>query len=81
MAADVPLVTRVAKKMAQSLFDAGWTPGAVIRNLPASQGRRAVESYVAKRLPGVASSCPEERSALIDYLYHNAVLPPSGRNV
>ena len=36
----------------------------------------AVESYVDKRLPGV--KCPQERTALIEYLYNNAVLPPSG---
>jgi len=74
--ASVPIVAQVAKRVAQSFFDSGWTPGAVIRTITKSQGLMGVESYVDKRMPGV--TCPEERSALIDYLYYNAVLPPSG---
>lgn len=73
---NVPIVAKVAKRMAKSLFDSGWTPGAVIRTVGQTQGVMAVESYVDKRLPGV--QCPQERTALIEYLYNNAVLPPSG---
>ena len=73
---NVPLVAQVAKRMAKSFFDSGWTPGAVIRTVGRTQGRMGVESYVDKRLPGV--QCPQERTALIEYLYNNAVLPPSG---
>ena len=73
---NVPIVAKVAKRVAKTLFDGGWTPGAVIRTIGRSQGVMAVESYVDKRLPGV--QCPRERAALIDYLYNNAVLPPSG---
>ena len=73
---NVPIVAKVAKRMARSFFDSGWTPGAVIRTVGQTQGVMAVESYVDKRLPGV--KCLQERTALIEYLYNNAVLPPSG---
>jgi len=67
---------KVAYGVAKSFFDNGWTPGALIRTVGEWKGRIGVERYVDNRLPVV--KCPQERTALIEYLYNNAVLPPSG---
>ena len=69
-------VQKVAYGVAKSFFDNGWTPGALIRTVGEWKGRIGVERYVDNRLPVV--KCPQERTALIGYLYNNAVLPPSG---
>ncbi len=59
----------------QTMFD--WTtPGAVIRSFTEHRGSLFARSYVERRLPGITNQ--EESQALADFLYLNAVLPPSG---
>ncbi len=59
----------------KTMFD--WTtPGAVIRSFTEQSGYGWARSYVERRLPGIKDA--EEANALAEYLYLNAVLPPSG---
>jgi len=60
----------------KSIWTRGYTPGSLMRTLPEGRGRGMVRSYVEGRLPAVRAE--EERSALAEYLYTNAILPPSG---
>jgi len=59
-----------------SYWTRGYTPGSLMRTLPEGRGRGMVRSYVEGRLPAVRAE--DERSALTEYLYTNALLPPSG---
>jgi len=68
--------TRMVFKLFRTMFDSQViTPGTVLRTLPEYKSTSMVESYVTKRLPAIME--PEERKALADYLYYNAVLPGS----
>lgn len=72
----LPLRFRFMIGLASHLWTAGHTPSSFVRSLPEKSGRKMVGGYVEKRLPAI--SCPEERSALTEYLYTNAALPGSG---
>ena len=67
-------------KLARTFFTSLWeweiTPGALLRTMSESRGRKMVASYVANRLPAVDAH--DEQLALGEYLYTNALLPPSG---
>jgi cardiolipin-specific phospholipase len=63
-------------KMVWGLWDAGYTPGSLMRTLPESKGRSMVEGYVQNRLPEIED--PKEQLLLADYMYTNSILPGSG---
>lgn len=73
---EYPWRYRLLFNVATRLWEAGTTPGFVIRSLPESRGRKIVSGYVEQRLPSI--TCPEERETLTEYLYSNATLPGSG---
>eukprot|EP00560_Eucampia_antarctica_P009635 CAMPEP_0197829064 /NCGR_PEP_ID=MMETSP1437-20131217/5534_1 /TAXON_ID=49252 ORGANISM="Eucampia antarctica, Strain CCMP1452" /NCGR_SAMPLE_ID=MMETSP1437 /ASSEMBLY_ACC=CAM_ASM_001096 /LENGTH=422 /DNA_ID=CAMNT_0043430541 /DNA_START=65 /DNA_END=1333 /DNA_ORIENTATION=- len=62
--------------LAESLWNYGTTPSSFVRSLPESVGRPLVAGYIERRLPAITDL--EERNALTDYLYTNAILPGSG---
>jgi cardiolipin-specific phospholipase len=71
-----PLRYRVLFHLATRLWKNGTTPPSFIRSLSEYRGRSIVNSYVEKRLPALIHQ--DERDALTDYLYWNAILPGSG---
>mmetsp|Transcript_9592 Transcript_9592/g.28779 ORF Transcript_9592/g.28779 Transcript_9592/m.28779 type:complete len:447 (-) Transcript_9592:36-1376(-) len=75
---DMPFTYQLAFGLARYFFEYGLTPSSFIRSLPESSGLVLVEGYVDRRLPFI--SCPEEKAALVQYLYNNAMLPGSGED-
>jgi cardiolipin-specific phospholipase len=73
-----PWTVRFLFRLARQLFDAGYTPGSLIRSLSTSRGRNMVGSYVERRLPAI--TCANEREAVSDYLYVNSILPGSAEH-
>jgi cardiolipin-specific phospholipase len=67
--------TRLFFKAFRFLFDNEYTPGSVLRSLPAGRSRSMVDGYVKNRLPAIADD--GERKSLADYLYYSALLPGS----
>lgn len=59
-----------------TLYHWDWTPGAIMRILPAERGRSMVTGYVEKRLPAITEL--DEREAFADYLFYNNSLSGSG---
>merc|ERR1712232_256690 len=72
---DIPLGYRLVLNTFRLAWDAGFTPGSVLRMLSEERGRRLVYGYINGRLPSI--SCEEEKETLTDYLYTNAMLPGS----
>ena len=58
------------------LWEAGYTPGSLMRTILESQGRYLVEGYVRNRLPAISD--PEEQAVLAEYMYTGSILPGSG---
>lgn len=67
--------TRMFFSTFRFLFDNEYTPGSVLRTLPKSRTRSMVENYVKNRLPAIEDD--NERQAVADYLFYNAMLPGS----
>jgi cardiolipin-specific phospholipase len=75
-AKNVSLSWRVMRSFFTSLWEWEITPGAMLRTISEERGKNMVSSYVQKRLPAI--NVADEQTALGDYLYTNALLPPSG---
>ena len=72
---DMSLKFKIFLGVFRTMFEV-TTPGGFLRSLTEYRGSTMVKSYVEKRLPEISDL--EEQEALADFLYLNAVLPPSG---
>lgn len=72
---DQSFSTRMMFATFRYLFEHEHTPGSVLRSLSESRTRGMVENYVFNRLPAITND--EERTAVSQYLYYNAILPGS----
>jgi cardiolipin-specific phospholipase len=67
---------RLAYNLFSGLWESGFTPGSVMRNITEYRGRAMVEGYVRNRIPAIRD--PQEQAVLADYMYLNSILPGSG---
>jgi cardiolipin-specific phospholipase len=74
----LPLTTRLFFGTIRKIWDYGITPSGFIRSLSEYRGQKMVSNYIERRIPAITDV--EEREALINYLYTNAILPGSGEN-
>jgi cardiolipin-specific phospholipase len=76
--AGMSMSTKLLFGFVRTMFEAQFTPGSIFRTITEQRGRGMVHNYITRRVPAIQDE--DERRAVSDYLYQNAVLPGSAEH-